>query len=149
MTRLSVQAELQRIRLELSSTPDVATVFVDPVFFGRALDNLIANSLQFAPAASKIRIECTKRQGRGVIVLMDDGPVVPIEMREMVLTGPGQSVAKHHFEARYGRGLGLYCAAEAARLAGAEVTVGRHGQQVAFELSAPLAPSSSDPDDAP
>jgi hypothetical protein len=56
-----------------------------------------------------------------------------------VLTVEGQSEAKKRYEARYGRGLGLYCAAQAARIGGAELTVGEGDGRFRIELWGPHA----------
>ena len=118
-----------------------ATVLVEPMFFGRALDNMLANALQYSPAKGKITIELITKGKRAGVRLIDSGPVVPPEYRELVLTEEGQAVAKKRYEARYGRGLGLYCAAQAARIAGAELAMGERDGHFFIELSGPLAPA--------
>jgi two-component system, OmpR family, sensor histidine kinase CpxA len=114
-------------------------VLADPMFLGRALDNLLANALQYSPAKGKISIELATKDERGGLFVTDQGPVVPPEYRELIFTAEGQAAAKKRYEARYGRGLGLYCAAQAARLAGTEIRVGERDGQFLVELWAPLA----------
>ena len=111
-----------------------ATVCVEPVFFGRALDNVLANTLQYSPARGKVTIELATEGDRSGIFVSDSGPVVPLEFRERVFTEEGQSAAKKRYEARYGRGLGLYCAAQAARIAGAEILVAEGEGRFRIEL---------------
>jgi signal transduction histidine kinase len=139
--RLGRQANLLGVGIEIVPGPDALRLMVDPSFFGRALDNLIANSLQYTPQKGKIRIECSSVEDRGVLTVTDDGPKVPVDLRELALTAEGQTVTKQHYEARCGRGLALYCAAEAARISGARVTIGERGGLSILEISAPLAPS--------
>ena len=138
--RLGPQATLLGVDIEIVSGPHTPRVLVDPTFFGKALDNLIANCLQYSPPKGKVKIECTARRDRGVLSVTDDGPIVPIDLRETTLQAEGQNVSKQRYEARYGRGLGLYCAAEAARICGAEVTIGERGGHSVLEISAPLVP---------
>jgi signal transduction histidine kinase len=138
--RFGPQATLVGVEIETVSGSQAPVLFVDPGFFGRALDNLIANALQYSPPKGKIRIECSARDDRGVLIVTDDGPKVPVELRGTALTAEGQTPAKQRYEARYGRGLGLYCAAEAARIAGAEVVIGESNGRSALQISAPLAP---------
>jgi len=138
--RLGPQAALLGVDVEIVSGPHTPSVLVDPTFFGNALDNLIANCLQYSPHKGKVKIECTARKDRGVLIVTDDGPSVPVDLRELALQAEGQNVSKQRYEARYGRGLGLYCAAEAARICGAEVTIGERSGHSAFEISAPLVP---------
>ena len=82
------------------------------------LDNVLANALQYSPAKSKISIALVTKDNRGGLAISDGGPIVPPEFREVVLTAEGQAEAKKRYETRYGRGLGLYCAAQAARRPG-------------------------------
>ena len=138
--RLGPQAALLGVDVEIVSGPHTPRVLVDPTFFGNALDNLIANCLQYSPHKGKVKIECTARKDRGVLTVTDDGPSVPVDLRELALQAEGQNVSKQRYEARYGRGLGLYCAAEAARICGAEVTIGERSGHSSFEISAPLVP---------
>jgi K+-sensing histidine kinase KdpD len=137
VARFSVTAELLGVRLELVVAPPPATVSVDPVFIARAMDNLLANALQFSPPGSTVSITCTNERSSAMILVSDDGPIVPESLRAQVLTAPGQVAAKSRLEARYGRGLGLYCAAEAARAASAELAITERDGRAAFVLSAP------------
>jgi signal transduction histidine kinase len=138
VARAAAQAKLAGIGVAIAPGPGV-TVFADPIFFGRSLDNLLANALQYSPAKGKIALGFEANDARAAIVLTDDGPAVPAEFRESVLTGGGQAEAKKKYEARYGRGLGLYCAAQAARIAGAEVVMSENNGHFRVELWAPLA----------
>jgi len=110
-----------------------------PRWVGRALDNLLANSLQYSQTGSLVTIELAAGDEVGIIIVLDDGPVVPPELRSWALLMEAQNDAKRRFEARYGRGLGLYCAAQAARIAGARVALGERAGGSMFELSGPLA----------
>jgi signal transduction histidine kinase len=139
--RAAPQATLSAIKTAIAPGSFGAIVLVEPMFFGRALDNLLANSLQYSPAQGKVTIELPTKVDRAGVRVTDDGPVIPPELRAHVLTDIGQSTAKSRYEARYGRGLGLYCAAEAARIAGAEVVIGEREGRFLIELWAPLAPA--------
>jgi hypothetical protein len=86
-----------------------------------------------------VRISCESADGLGVVVIEDQGPLVPEDLRSVATTAEWQGNAKQRYEARYGRGLGLFCAAEAARIAGASVSIADRGGRSTFELSAPLA----------
>jgi signal transduction histidine kinase len=139
VARMTPQASLAAINLVLEPGPSGATVLVEPIFFGRALDNLLANSLQYGPAKTNITLEVATAGDRACVRVIDAGPIVPPEFRERVLTEEGQSAAKKLYEARYGRGLGLYCAGQAARIAGAELVLGERDGQAVAELWGPLA----------
>jgi len=139
VARAAPHAALAGIETVIGAGSSGAAVLVDPMFLGRALDNLLANALQYSPAKGKISIELVTKDERGGLLVTDQGPVVPPEYREVVFTAEGQAVAKKRYDARYGRGLGLYCAAQAARLAGADLRVGERDGQFLVELWAPLA----------
>ena len=133
VARASAHATLAGIELVIMPGPG-ATVCVEPVFFGRALDNVLANSLQYSPARGKVTIELATSGDRSAVVVSDSGPIVPLEFRERVFTEEGQSAAKKRYEARYGRGLGLYCAAQAARVGGAEIVAGEKDGRFRIEV---------------
>jgi len=139
VARAAPQSTLAGIDARVAPRAPGATVLVEPMFFGRALDNLLANALQYSPPQGKVSLELLTEDGRGGVLVIDSGPVVPLEFRERVLTEEGQAASKKRYEARYGRGLGLYCAAQAARIAGAEITVGERGGRFCIELWGPLA----------
>jgi signal transduction histidine kinase len=140
VVRFAPQAAMSSVRLEALSGPDAPVVFVEPTFFARALDNLVANALQYSPVKGEVLIECTATADRGILVVLDDGPAIPADLRHLATLPEWQGQAKLHYEARYGRGLGLFCASEAARIAGAELSIGDRTGRSTFELSAPLAP---------
>jgi signal transduction histidine kinase len=137
--RFAPQAAMTGIRIEVPAGDQSPVLLVEPGFFGRALDNLVANALQYSPADAEVRIECAVVGPRGSLVIVDGGPTIPSELRELARSAEWQGQAKQRYEARYGRGLGLYCAGEAARIAGAEMIIGNREGRSTFELSAPLA----------
>jgi signal transduction histidine kinase len=136
--RFSSQARALGVELSMAGDSPAPGVLADPRWLGRTLDNVLANSLQYAPSKSTVNVALEVRADRGFIVVVDDGPVIPPDLRGWALSLSAQAHAKKRFEARYGRGLGLYCAAESARLAGAEVALGERQGRASFEVSAPL-----------
>lgn len=104
---------------------------------GRALTNLIQNSIQHAPAGSAVRVSIRSEPDRWVAVVEDDGPPLAKELSQAAFSGRGQTAAKGSSQGRYSRGMGLFAAALAAARAGASVKgvqqAGSSGN--AFELS--------------
>lgn len=140
MGRVKSHADSLRVGLELHDDDEEGlSVKAQPLLWARALDNLLANAVQYAKPGDVVRVEVGARDERGVVTVVDAGPIVPEAEREDVLSAGGQMRAKGRLEARYGRGVGLYVAAVAARAAGADVSVGERGACSAFELGAPLA----------
>jgi K+-sensing histidine kinase KdpD len=138
VARFGQQSKALGVEISVDSTAVAPSVRADPRWLGRALDNVLANSLQYAPARSTVNLALEIRGDRGFVLVVDDGPVVPPDLRAWALSIGAQAHAKKRFEARYGRGLGLYCAAESARLAGAEISLGERQGRAFFEVSAPL-----------
>jgi signal transduction histidine kinase len=103
----------------------------------RAVDNLVANALQHAPARTRISVEVSTTDEEALITVIDQGLAVPERMREDAVTRSGQSRAKGVPEARYGRGLGLFAAAIAARAAGGRLVVGARDGKSTLALALP------------
>lgn len=93
----------------------------------RALDNVVANAMQHAPAGTRVAVEISTRGTDVTVTVVDEGVAVPAELREEATTRAGQSTAKGNPAARYGRGLALYAAATAARMGGGKIVLGERG----------------------
>jgi signal transduction histidine kinase len=141
--RFAAEAALVGVRIELPDGPHAPILLVEPTYFARALDSLVANALQYSPANGRVRIEFIQMGDRGSVIVTDEGPPIPSDLRVLTTSAEWQNEAKQRHEARYGRGLGLYCAAEAARIAGAQIDIGEREGRSAFELSAPLSMTAS------
>ena len=64
--------------------PDDASVCADPRQFQRALENVLRNAARYA--AQTIRVTFTTREGAAEITVHDDGPGIPVDVREQVTT---------------------------------------------------------------
>ncbi|GAA4054142.1 hypothetical protein GCM10022409_46480 [Hymenobacter glaciei] len=73
--RLSAQDKGIHLRLELPKTPIHADIHADK--FGRILDNLLSNALNFTPAGGKIRVGLRQLKGRIRLVVHDTGLGIP------------------------------------------------------------------------
>jgi signal transduction histidine kinase len=136
--RARAAAESSRVKMNLVDA-DVPHVLVDAELLGIALDNLLANSIQYSPAGHSVAVELSASDGRASVTVVDDGPIVPESLRDVVVRVDGQTSAKNRVEARYGLGLALYAASEAACLAGAALAVTEKAGRNAFEISAEVA----------
>jgi two-component system sensor histidine kinase ChvG len=85
---------------------------------GQVVDNLIDNARSFSPAGGAVRVTCRRLRGEIEIIVDDDGPGVPEEVREKIFerfythrphqpfgqnSGLGLSISKHIIEAHGGR----------------------------------------------
>ncbi len=101
----------QRLDLQLRSVPVVAHRQI----LLQALGNLLENAHKYAPPGSTIRLRVEVEAGTPVITIEDQGPGIPVELREQALSRFGRCEASGD---RPGLGLGLAIAAAAARLHG-------------------------------
>jgi two-component system OmpR family sensor kinase len=100
----------------------------------RALDNVVANAMQHAPAGTHVVVEVSARDNDVAITVLDKGVAVPPEFRDEATTRPGQSRAKGNPAARYGRGLALYAASTAARAGGGRLELGARADKSAIAI---------------
>jgi two-component system OmpR family sensor kinase len=136
--RARAAAQSSRVTMNLVDA-DVPHVLVDAELLGIALDNLLSNSIQYSPAGHSVAVELSASDGRASVTVVDDGPIVPESLRDVVVRVDGQTSARHRVEARYGLGLALYAASQAACLAGAALAVTEKAGRSAFEISAEVA----------
>ena len=137
-SRFGRHARLSDVTIDVRESTKLPAVLAPPSPLERALDNLISNALQQASRGSVVRVTVERHGDSGAIAVADDGPIVPEELREAVLTAEGQIAHKRRPECRYARGLALYCAARAAEAGGARVTVTERGGQSLLLLLVPL-----------
>jgi two-component sensor histidine kinase len=134
-TFLEGVCELSRRRAAESSkklmvTSDLVrrTIQADPDLLRRVLENLLDNSIKYAPSGSSIQVEASSAGSAVELRVRDQGEGVPAAYREQIfrkyIRAPGQATT----EARTSRGLGLvFC-----RLA-----VEAHGGQIWVEDNVP------------
>ena len=97
-----------------------AWVVADRDLLFQALCNLLDNALKFAPYEGEVRIEVERRQERVVIRIVDNGPGIPAELRDKVLTRFFRGDASRSTP---GHGLGLSVVAAVAKHHGADITL--------------------------
>ncbi|MDB5234392.1 MAG: hypothetical protein JWR44_1385 [Hymenobacter sp.] len=73
--RLAAQEKGIQLRLELPKAPIHANIHADK--FGRILDNLLSNALNFTPTGGKIRVGLRQLKGRIRLVVHDTGLGIP------------------------------------------------------------------------
>jgi len=101
----------------------------------KALANLLQNSLQHGPYGSKVVLSAERREPYVVIRVLDTGTRVDPDSADVAFSMEGQIHSKSTGCGRYGRGLGLYAAAECAKSGGASVKIGNGpGNCNCFEL---------------
>ncbi len=107
--------------------------------FGRALGNMLFNSIQNGASSGEVSIGLNVTASAGIVLITDSGPVLPEPLRVSAFTADGQLSNKGESRGRYSRGLGLFAAATAAALSGAEIRCLETAGRNVFELHARLA----------
>lgn len=98
--------------------PDEAGCRMDAMAVRRAVDNLLANALRYAPRGSEVRLELAHRDGHWEVAVQDAGRGIPETHREDVFT------PFHRLERDAGGvGLGLSLVREVARGHGGDARV--------------------------
>jgi two-component system sensor histidine kinase/response regulator len=94
---------------------------LDPLLVGRILDNLLHNAARHTPTGSTVRVGAKAVEGGVLLVVEDDGPGVPVELREAIFSPfhHGPTAQKHS----PGTGVGLSLVARFATLHGGSAWV--------------------------
>lgn len=108
-------AEARGQRIEVSVEPDIV-VNGNANLLTQMTANLVENALRHCPPGTDISLSTTKRDGRPVLIVTDNGPGIPEEDRARVL---GRFVRLERSRTTPGSGLGLSLAAAVAELHGA------------------------------
>lgn len=109
---------------------------VDRVKVDRIVDNLLTNALEHTPSGSKIRVTVDAVPGGAQIVVEDDGPGVPDDIRDALLTNdPGEAAVQPADGV-----VGLWLVVRLTHLHGGTVDIGRGsggtGARIAVRLPA-------------
>src|SRR6185503_9774291 len=95
----------------------------DPEKLERVLLNLLSNAMKFVPDGGRVRIEARVEGDDVVLSVEDDGPGVPVPLREAIFEPfrRGDDATTHRFG---GTGLGLAIARELVEGHGGRIEVG-------------------------
>jgi K+-sensing histidine kinase KdpD len=108
-----IQAEMQRRARESSRTIQLTTdlptktMRADPDLLRRVLENLVDNSLRYAPSGSAVQLEARSLAGDVELRVRDAGPGVPVEHRDKVFRKHVRAPGEAACNVRSSRGLGL------------------------------------------
>jgi signal transduction histidine kinase len=132
---LAEHADLARARqLRLESRLGIGVAHFDPDQMERAVENLILNALQAAPAGTQVLVSACMRDDQLVVSVRDQGP------------GPPRGIRDHVFEPFVtgrpdGTGLGLSIVREVAEAHGGTVRFTMCDRGTTFEIMLPWPPS--------
>jgi len=127
--------ENDRSRIEEEDLEE-AIVLVDAAQIERIVDNLLGNALKYSPVDSPVWVSVKREADGARLVVSDDGPGVPEELREAVF----QTYRRGHAETASGLGIGLSLVRRFAELNGGQAWVEDHeGGGASFVVSLPSA----------
>ncbi len=140
-TRPEAEPSSPQATLEVDA-PDEVLVLGNEELLVQAVTNVLENARKYAGPEAKIRVGASTSDGHGIISVEDDGPGIPIELREVVFErfyrGPV------HRNQVPGTGLGLAVVDAIIRRHGGRVEAGPSalgGEQL--RLAIPLFPEDS------
>jgi PAS domain S-box-containing protein len=128
----------QSLRRKVQADIDHVVAAVDPPRVERIVENLLANSAKHAPTSSHVWVATREADGGVLIVIEDDGPGVPAEVREEIFEpfnrGPASPVHAP------GAGIGLSLVRRFSQLQGGNAWVEeREGGGASFRVFLPDA----------
>ena len=138
---VSGAARNRGVTLELA--PTKCRAIADGALLRRALENLVANAIRYAPPGSTVECSARLAHGRCTIEVADRGPGVPDAQKPMLFT-KFAAVEPSMRRTRRGFGLGLYLVDLVARAHGGSAVVRDRdggGTVFAIELPADGAPA--------
>lgn len=114
LARHAILFSARKVRAGIQPLPPGLRHAMDPVLMDRVLDNLLDNSLRYAPEGSLLALGADRGpDGSLHLWVADQGPGVPEDVRGRMFDLYAQLETRHGaFHARHNRGLGLaYCKA--------------------------------------
>jgi signal transduction histidine kinase len=120
------------LQMEFDGEPFLVTA--DPLQLRQVLGNLFANAVQAMRDGGHIRLRASRARGADTIVVEDDGPGVPAEVRDHVFEPLVSTKPK-------GTGLGLAICRQIVEQHGGTIElVDKQGPGSAFQVRLPCAP---------
>ncbi len=82
---LRPEAERKGVGLELEAAAGALNVAISTEALNDILTNLVVNALDAASRGGHVHVAASRKDGNGLVVVEDDGPGIPPELREKIL----------------------------------------------------------------
>jgi signal transduction histidine kinase len=130
-------AGVRQIEVELE-VPAELEARVDVKLFQRVIENILANSLRYAPDHGLVRIGAASSGSEVALYIENDGPTIPVAVRQRLFEKYGQIDIQESRQRYENRGLGLYFCRLVIEAHGGAITVTeRDGGGARFEIRLP------------
>jgi two-component system sensor histidine kinase KdpD len=141
MTRLGYGAlELKRDWVDLRDVigSAIERLYIDPVLIEQVIVNVLDNAAKYSAAGGAIRVRGFQRGGRAVVQVIDKGPGIPEQERELIFDMFYRVKAGDHRPA--GTGLGLAICRGLMQAHGGTIVAlpGEFGEGATIELTFPV-----------
>jgi len=117
--------ETRGLRVEIDMPGGLRAV-VDPDLFARVIENLLDNSVRYAPRGGRLVVSAGRTGGELTLAIGNDGPPVSDAERQLIFTRYHR-LEERRSHARAGRGLGLYFCRLAVEAHGGTIDVESRG----------------------
>lgn len=133
-----IVAATRQVTVDLSAVPS-ASFTGDEELIRRMVVNLVDNACRHTPSGTTVRVELDQTDSGYAIAVKDQGPGIPVEIREQIFERFFRGDVSRRSSTREGAGLGLALARWIARAHGGEVVLARSSPSGAtFVVSLPV-----------
>lgn len=134
---LAPTAAAKNITLELFAPRAVTGAMIDPVWFGRVVENVVGNAVKYSPRGTTVRVTCEVEPRQFVLRVHDEGPGFSDTERETVCL-PGATGSAQPTGGEPQTGMGLWIARQAMRAMGGRLWIEpKAGRGACVSLSIP------------
>ncbi len=124
--QLSMRAFERSREIELAPS-DPLPITCDGSLIQRVLENLVSNAIKHAPSGGRVKLELGRIADRARLYVCDDGPGVPLDVRQRIFEKFG-TIAARKANGYHSTGLGLaFC----------KLAIEAHGGSIGVEDAAP------------
>jgi two-component system sensor histidine kinase QseC len=133
-------AALYDMVIRTPTTNSTTRVFVDRRLIRLAIDNLLANAVQHGPRGTTIEVQVDRIDATVIVRIEDDGTPIGADHGDKATSLEAQTQQGRDEHTRYSSGLGLFAAAAAARMAGADLEFTSTDTKNRMSLHIPTTP---------